>query len=234
MISCDSCVVRNRAICSVLDSVELGVISRIGHTITLDKGQTLIWEGDDALVVANIVSGVFKLTSSLDDGREQIISLAYPSDFLGRPFGSMSEYSVTALTDAKLCVFPKGDFEGFARTHPDLEHKLLEKTLDELDRARRWMLLLGRKTAPEKLASFLLEMSQKLDGSGCDAAGKQLTTFELPFGRQQIADILGLTIETVSRQLSQFKAKGLIDIPDRRNVSIRDAAQLAMLSEATA
>ena len=234
MISCDTCLVRNRAICSVLDPDELGALSHIGRNITLEKGQTLIWEGDESLTVANIQSGVFKLTSSLDDGREQIISIAYPADFVGRPFGKKSEYTVTALSDAKLCLFSRADFDRFAREHPDMEHKLLEKTLEELDRARRWMLLLGRKTAPERVASFLLEMSNKLGGSGCNTVGVQLQAFELPFGRQQIADILGLTIETVSRQLTQFKKNDLIELPDRRHIRIKNVDRLELLSEAAA
>lgn len=234
MTACDSCVVRNRAICSVLNPEELRVLSGIGRTIELQKGQALIWEGDEALMVANIIEGVFKLTSSLDDGREQIISIAYPSDFLGRPFGSTSEYTITAVTDARLCVFSRIDFERFAREHPDLEHKLLEKTLDELDRARRWMLLLGRKTAPEKVASFLLEMSDKLAGAGCDVFDQAQEEFELPFGRQQIADILGLTIETVSRQLTQLKNDNVIELPDRRRVRICSAEQLTGLAQLAA
>lgn len=234
MSSCDTCVVRNRAICSVLESSELHALSSIGRSIKLSKGQTFVWEGDDSLMVANIIEGVFKLTSSLDDGREQIIGVAFPSDFVGRPFGTKTAYSVTALSDAKLCVFSRRDFDSFARTHPELEHKLLQKTLEELDRARRWMLLLGRKTAPERLASFLLEISEKLGGSSCDAIGKPLHAFELPFGRQQIADILGLTIETVSRQMTQFKKQQLIELPNRTHVRICDAAKLNDLAQAAA
>lgn len=232
MSACENCVVRNHAICSVLDMDELSVFSRIGRTINLEKGQSLIWEGDQSLIVANIVSGLFKLTTSLDDGREQIIGIAYPADFVGRPFGTTNEYTVTALTDARLCVFSRTDFDRFAPDHPEMEHKLLEKTLDELDRARRWMLLLGRKSAPEKVASFLLEMSQKLAGAGCDFTDKQLSTFELPFGRQQVADILGLTIETVSRQLTQMKNSDLIDLPDRRHVHILEPERLAQIASA--
>lgn len=234
MVSCDTCVVRNRAICSVLDKDELGVLSHIGRTINLEKGKTLFWEGDESLMVANIVEGVFKLTSSLDDGREQIVSVAFPSDFIGRPFGNKSEYTVTALSDAKLCLFSRAGFDGFARHHPNLEHKLLEQTLSELDRARRWMLLLGRKTAPERVATFVLEMSDKLAGSGCDILGNPLQIFELPFGRQQIADILGLTIETVSRQLTIFKKDGLIELPDRTHIRICDAVRLSNLAQVAA
>ncbi|MEM8917254.1 MAG: Crp/Fnr family transcriptional regulator [Pseudomonadota bacterium] len=232
MNPCETCAVRNQAICSALDPEELGILNRIGRSLSMQKGQSLMWEGDQSLTVANIISGVFKLTSSLEDGREQIIGIAYPSDFVGRPFGDTNEYTVTALTDAKLCAFARSDFEKFTPEHPQMEHKLLEKTLDELDRARRWMLLLGRKTAPEKVASFLLEMSQKLGGNDCTTGDSALMAFELPFGRQQIADILGLTIETVSRQMTQMKKAGLIDLPDRRHVRILQLERLEDMSMA--
>ena len=212
----------------------MGQLNRIGRQIELKKGQTLMWEGEDSLVVASIVTGIFKLSSSLEDGREQIISLAFPADFVGRPFGEKNEYSVEALTDARLCVFSRADFDNFARSHPGLEHKLLERTLDQLDDARRWIMLLGRKTASERVASFLMEISTKLGVSGCSANNKKLTEFELPFGRKQMADILGLTIETVSRQLTRFKNDGLIDLPDRRNIRILDNLKLQALSEAAA
>ena len=234
MSLCETCVVSNRAICSALDSTEMGQLNRIGRQIEIKKGHTLMWEGEDSLVVASIVVGIFKLSSSLEDGREQIISLAFPADFVGRPFGKKNEYSVEALTDARLCVFSRADFDNFARSHPDLEHKLLERTLDQLDDARRWILLLGRKTASERVASFLMEISTKLGVSGCSANNKKLTEFELPFGRKQMADILGLTIETVSRQLTRFKNEGLIDLPDRRNIRILENQKLQALSEAAA
>ena len=156
--------------------------------------------------------------------------MVYPSDFIGRPFGGTITHGVTALTDARICVFSRRDFDTFAREHPKLEHKLLERTLAELDRTRRWMLLLGRKTAPEKLASFLLEMVERLVEPGCTTAFAPNHRLILPFSRQQIADVLGLTIETVSRQFTRLKESGVIDLSSRREVVIRDHA--ALLAEA--
>src|SRR3546814_5690679 len=110
-------------------------------------------------VVANVLDGVLKLVVAAADGREQIVGVVFPSDFIGRPFGKESPYSVTAMTDGEVCIFNRKSFDEFASAHPDLQHKLLRRTLDELDRARHWMMLLGRKSAEEKVASFLLEMS---------------------------------------------------------------------------
>ena len=227
MSSCDLCVVRNRAICSTLDSGEIEALNTIGRTRKLSPGESLIWEGEDSVLVANVVEGVLKLSSNTEDGREQIVGVVYPSDFIGRPFGGQSSHGVTALTDDKVCVFARRDFDAFARDHPALEHKLLERTLGELDRTRRWMLLLGRKSASEKMASFLLEMVERLVGAdGCaiqfEGIAPTQRTLDLPFSRQQIADVLGLTIETVSRQFTRLKNQGIIDLPSRREVVICD------------
>jgi CRP/FNR family transcriptional regulator, anaerobic regulatory protein len=230
MTSCDTCLVRNRAICAVLDSDELQSLNRIGRTRSIAAGQALIWEGDDSLLVANVVEGVLKLSTGTGDGREQIVGIVYPADFIGRPFGARSQHTVTALTDARVCTFTRGDFDGFARQHPELEHKLLQRTLTELDRARHWMLLLGRKSATEKMATFLLEMSERLVDASCSTSDGPLDRFTLPFGRQQVADILGLTIETVSRQLTRLKADGYIDLPSRRDIVIVDRQSLADLA----
>lgn len=222
MSNCDLCVVRNRAICSALDAKELEALNAIGRTRRIDAGESLIWEGEDSVLVANVIEGVLKLSTNTEDGREQIVGVVYPSDFIGRPFGGTSGHGVTALTDAKVCVFARRDFDAFAREHPKLEHKLLERTLGELDRTRRWMLLLGRKSAAEKMASFLVEMVERLAGAGCRAERPNQRHLVLPFSRQQIADVLGLTIETVSRQFTRLKNEGIIELPSRRDVTILD------------
>ena len=231
MASCETCVVRNRAICAALDAQEIGALNAIGRTRTLTPGEALIWEGDDSVLVANVIDGVLKLSTGTEDGREQIVGMVFPSDFIGRPFGSTTGHGVTALTEATVCVFNRRDFDAFAREHPALEHKLLQRTLTELDRTRRWMLLLGRKSASEKVASFLLEMAERAASPGCEhhePAGE--IRLDLPVSRQQIADVLGLTIETVSRQFTRLKGEGVIDLPSRREVVIRN--RHALVAEA--
>ena len=230
MSSCDTCVVRNRAICAGLDNQEIAALSTMGRRRAVAAGEPLIWEDDDSLLVANVIEGVLKLTTSTEDGREQIVGVAYPSDFIGRPFGQTSKASVVALTDARVCVFARNDFDRYAREHPELEHKLLERTLAELDRTRSWMMLLGRKTAPEKIATFLLEMSERLNESGCAVKLGPARRFSLPFSRQQVADVLGLTIETVSRQFTRLKGEGVIELPSRREVEIVDRQALVALA----
>ena len=229
--SCDDCAVRELAICAALNPSELNALNAIGRRRSLGAGESLIWEGDESMLVGNVIEGVLKLSTGTSDGREQIVGVVYPADFIGRPFGGTTRHTVTALTDARVCVFARGDFDGFAKDHPDLEHKLLRRTLEELDRTRRWMLLLGRKSAEERVATFLLEISRRLAPQGGEAPPRPLDRFDLPFSRQQVADVLGLTIETVSRQLTRYKKAGLIDLPSRRAVEIRDRLGLELLAD---
>ncbi|MBC2665631.1 Crp/Fnr family transcriptional regulator [Novosphingobium flavum] len=227
MASCDTCLVRNRAICAALDADEIGALNTIGRQRLLEPGESLIWEGDDSVLVANVIEGVLKLSTGTEDGREQIVGMVFASDFIGRPFGTTTGHGVTALTEAKVCVFNRRDFDSFARAHPALEHKLLQRTLDELDRTRRWMLLLGRKSASEKVASFLIEMTDRVASPGCSSLMPPgAIHLDLPVSRQQIADVLGLTIETVSRQFTRLKADRIIDLPSRREVVVLDRAAL--------
>ena len=226
MTYCDVCAVRQYAICSALEAPELAALETIGRRRTLEAGEPLIWEGDDSVLVANVIEGILKLSTGTEDGREQIVGVVYPSDFIGRPFGATTRHSVTALTDARVCVFPRADFDRFASEHPGLEHKLLQRTLAELDRTRSWMLLLARKSAEEKIATFLLDMAERLAEPG----SASLDSFDLPFSRQQIGDVLGLTIETVSRQMTRLKRDGVIDLPTRRAVAILDRAGLEAIA----
>lgn len=220
MNPCAQCSVREKAICQSLSDTELDDINRIGRRQTIERGQTVLWQGDESLLVGNVIDGVLKLTSSSIDGRDQTLGLMFPSDFIGRPFGQKSNHSIVALTDAKICTFSRGAFDDFARDHPDLEHRLLQCTLTELDRTRQWMVLLGRKSATERVAAFLQEMATRLADE--DAAEDEPVRFQLPFGRQEIADLLGLTIETVSRQITRLREDGVIDTPDRRSVIVLD------------
>lgn len=233
--ACEGCAVQSRAICSALPPGERDTLGRLGRTQSLTRGATLMWEGDEARVVATVLEGVLKLSVSTSDGREQILGVAYPSDFVGRPYGATMPYQVTALTDARVCVFPKSAFDRFATEHPALEHLLLERTLTHLDRAHAQLLDLGRKTAAERLASFLLELSERLAQAECgpDAARGQpapLEAFELPLDRQQIGDLLGLAIETVSRTLQKMKTAGVIALVGRRGVAVLDRAALKRMA----
>lgn len=222
MNTCAQCSVREAAICESLSAEDLEALNRIGRHRTIERGQALIWQGDESVLVGNVIEGVLKLSASTADGREQTLGIMFPSDFIGRPFGPTTAHSIVALTNTRVCTFPRSAFDEFAGEHPELEHKLLRRTLTELDRTRQWMMLLGRKSATKRVAAFLVEMARRLPRVENDIAPSNAIRFELPFGRQDIADLLGLTIETVSRQITRLRDDEIIDTPDRRSVVVLD------------
>lgn len=218
---CADCSALTAGICGALPPDDLDELSGLAHVRVLDPGQALLWEGEEAPVVANVMSGAMKLTTLSAEGREQIVGLCHPGDFIGRPFAERPSYSVVALGPARLCMFSRQDFERFLGEHPSLAVELLQRTLDDLDRARRLMLLLGRGSAEQRVASLLLTFAR---------SGGSAPEFELPLGRQQMADVLGLTIETVSRQLTRLKRDGVIDLAGRRGVILHRPGQLEALA----
>jgi CRP/FNR family transcriptional regulator len=213
---CTGCLARARAICGTLAGAELAAFGAMGRHRRLTRGQTLMWEGDAAACVANVISGVLKLTTAGVGGDEQIVGLAWPSDFIGSPFGTNMQFSVTALTDGEVCLFGRADFENFLTVHPDLERALLRRAFADLEQMRGFMAMLGRRTAGQRVAALLLALAGAEDG-----AEKDGNLIALPLSRQEMADLLGLTIETVSRQLGRLTDAGLIALPDRRSVLVR-------------
>lgn len=230
-IRCDTCAVRHRAVCGALSRTEIERLNAIAHHRTVPQGQAIVADQDTVASFANIISGVVKLTKAMSDGRQQIVGLQFASDFIGRPYRERSAYEVTAVNEVHLCTYDRGQFERLVREFPGFERRLFENTLDELDAAREWMLLLGRKSAEEKVASFILMVSKRIDAVGCQSGQVQgPAKFELPISRAEIADFLGLTIETVSRQFSRLKAKKIIGLDGARTVVVLDPAHLERMS----
>ena len=178
---------------------------------------------------ASVLNGVVKLSKTLVDGRQQIVGLQFAPDFLGRPFHTESHLSVEAATDVKLCTLARSSFEHMLENIPGLQQKLLRQTLLELDESREWLVTLGRKSARERVASFLSMIAQHVPRTG--STGNPEITFDLPLTRADMADFLGLTIETVSRQLTKLKGEGLINITHNRHVSVPDMDKLKKASE---
>lgn len=231
MSRCNVCAIRHQAVCGALSDHELTRLNQISRRRIFTPGQIVMSDEDRAEFFANIVSGVIKLAKTLPDGRQQIVGLLFAPDFVGRAYAENNPYFAEAATQVELCCFPRDDFEGILHEYPDLEHRLFERTLDELDSARDWMLLLGRKTAQEKVASFVYLLAKRSLLTGCPHAQALRTpVFELPLTRADIADYLGLTIETVSRQITKLKTSGLIELVDTQMISVPDLESLADLS----
>lgn len=201
-------------------------LDEIKYYRSFEAGQTVVWAGDRMDFVASVVTGVATLTQTMEDGRTQMVGLLLPSDFVGRPGRETAPYNVTATTDLMMCCFRKKPFENLIGTTPHVAQRLLEMTLDELDAAREWMLLLGRKTAREKIAS-LLSIIARRDASLNLRPTRGKMAFELPLTREAMADYLGLTLETVSRQMSALKRDGIVELEGKRRIVIPDFDRLS-------
>lgn len=223
---CGDCPIRHRAVCARCEPDELNALEQIKYYRSFQAGQPVIWSGDRMDFVASVVSGIATLTQTMEDGRRQMVGLLQPSDFLGRPGRMNAAYDVTAATDLVMCCFRRKPFEEMIRTTPNVAQRLLEMTLDELDAAREWMLLLGRKTAREKIASLLTMVARRDAGLKLAKPGGRIA-FDLALTREEMADYLGLTLETVSRQMSALKKDGLIELEGKRRIVIRDYDALA-------
>ena len=189
--SCEDCPIRHRAVCARCEPDELDTLESIKYYRSYEAGQTVIWSGDPMDFVGSVVSGIATLTQTMEDGRTQMVGLLLPSDFVGRPGRNGSAYDVVATTDMVMCCFRKKPFEDMMTRIPHIAHRLLEMTLDELDSAREWMMVLGRKTAREKIAS-LLSIVARRDATLNNRAGDGPSVFDLPLTREAMADYFGL------------------------------------------
>ena len=219
--SCAECPIRYRSVCSRCEPDELAKLEEARYYRRYEAGQTVVWAGDDMEFVASLETGVATLSETLEDGRTQMVGLLFPSDFLGRPGRSVAPYNVTATTDLLLCCFRRNEFERLMEETPHISQRLLEMTLDELDAAREWMLILGRMTAREKIASLLVILARREAAAQKNVPGDRFG-FGMPRTREATADYLGLTLETVSRQFSALKRDGLIELEGKRGVIIPD------------
>ncbi len=224
---CGACEIRGLSFCAALKGDELGSLQAIVRQTRLAPGQLVFHQGDEAVDVFNVVSGVLKLYMLLPDGRRQITGFLFPGNFLGIASGGYYSYSAEAVTEVTLCRFARRQLYPLFERFPKLEHQLLSIATDELTAAQDQMLLLGRKTASERLASFLLGLGQRIHPEG----GADDNVVPLPMNRIDVADYLGLTIETVSRALGRLKKAGLIEVPEPHRIAILRRDKLEALAE---
>jgi CRP/FNR family transcriptional regulator len=220
-VECGGCPIRHRAVCARCGPEELTRLEEIKYYRTYEAGQAIAWSGDEMGFVGSVVRGVATLSQTMVDGRKQMVGLLLPSDFLGRPGRASTPYDVTAVSEVTLCCFRKKPFESLLVSTPAVAERLLDMALDELDAAREWMLILGRKTAREKIASLLTIIARREATVGLQAM-KGPIAIDLPLTREAMADYLGLTIETVSRQVSALKNEGVIELDGKRRIIVPD------------
>jgi len=206
------------SVCKGLSSQAVGRIAAISTLRKLAPREVLFMEGDEADHIYEIVSGMLRLYKLLPDGRRQIMGFPTAGHLLGLAPEGLHVYAAEAIGDVTLCCYPRSSFDRLVDNLPGLARRLWTVTSDELRFAQDQMLTLGRKSSLEKVASFLLALTDPNTESG--------KTIALPVTRGDMADYLGLTLETVSRALSRMRRDGVLDFPCVDRVRFLDLDRL--------
>lgn len=223
-VDCDNCQVRTLSVCSALAPDERPRLEGIAQRTGFDAKEAIFLEGDRASSFFNITSGAVRLFRLFRDGRRQVLGFRLPGDFLGLDMGERRSFSAEAVEPTTVCRFGKPQFTSLVEDKPHLLRKLHERTGQEVGFAHDHMMALGQRSARERIAWFLLSLRdrQKKSESVADVV-------TLPMSRQDIADFLGLTIETVSRTLTVLARENVIAILPRK-VRFVDERRLTKLA----
>lgn len=223
---CVRCPVHGRAFCANCTPAELANFEDLKFYRRFEPGEAIFWLGEPMEFVATIVSGIATLNQTLPDGRRQMVGLVMPADFMGHPGRDRAPYDVIAASDTTLCCIPRRAFQVAMEKSPRVIGRLLEMKRDELEAIQEWMLLLGRKNARERVASLLLLlMSRGRGGVRRDHRGP--IRVDIKLSREEMGNYLGLTTETISRQLSALRRDGVIASEGVRNLLICNIERLS-------
>lgn len=197
-------------------------LDEVGTAHVVPRGKTVAEEGAPAEYVFRIVSGAFRMVRLLPDGRRSVIDFLLPGDYFGLAENGTYSHSLEVISDASFIRYPKEQLRRLLDSDPRASRRFFNLMCEQLSAAQGRLLMLSRKSAVERIASFILAMadrSQRKDGA-----------IKLPMNRADVADYLGLTIETVSRTLSQLKTEKLIELPTACQIVLRDRDRLAAIS----
>lgn len=225
-IICGSCPVADRAVCAALSPDDRGELARMGHHRRYARGETIVAAGDEATVCATLTRGAAKMSTIDRDGTERIVALVHPAGMLGQLFAPAAALNVTALTDSEACIFPRARFEALSESRPALARRLLAEMSRELDESRSLIDLISKRQARGRVAALILAFSRAASPAPChDEAA-----FDLPLTRGEMAQLLGLTIETVSRTLTALEGEGAIRREGSHGIVILHRAALEHLA----
>jgi CRP/FNR family transcriptional regulator, anaerobic regulatory protein len=223
---CADCAVRGSSVCAALDNAELRELEHLSSHLHFASCETVFAQEEMTTSFYNLLEGVMRLYKLLPDGRRQIVGFALPGDFLGLTASPRHSFSADAIGPVAVCRFSRTSFSRYIEDKPHLLRRINELTIRELSQARDHMVLLGRRSAEEKVATFLIAWRDRL------AELKGLSkTVPLPMSRLDIADFLGLTIETVSRTFTKLDREGVIEIMPG-SVCLLDPARAEALAAA--
>lgn len=224
---CENCAIRPITICRRLDAVTLANLRALGTMQRLEPGQPIFHEGDAVRRVFMLANGSLKIYTLLADGRRQITGFMFAGDFLGISIDDEYAFTAEALVKSELWWFTRDAFDQFVELNPKVERELYRLAAHELAAAQAQMVLLGRKTAAERLASFFLSLIERQELVDCESHSH----FDLPMSRLDIADYLGLTKETVSRMLAHLRDRKLIRLASQDRIEILGRAGLKEMAE---
>lgn len=222
---CEVCDVRARSVCAAVPDADIARLAAVAQVRTYAKGEMFIEEGEQARDFFNITQGTAKLFKLLPDGRQMITGFAGVGYFLGLAVSDQYAFAAQAIEPVRVCRFSRPRLRELLDDFPALERRLLDTACNELVMAQEQILTLGRKTAAERVASFLIGWSRA--GSPC---GHPVQRVHLPMTRGEIADHLGLTIETVSRTFTRLRAARRIETPSPAELVITDRDYLERLA----
>ncbi len=222
---CTTCPVRNVSVCAALASDELALLGSLSEDVTFADKSTLLMQGDPANAVYNLTEGMVRLYRLMPDGRRQIVGFLLPGDFVGLALSQRYAFSADAIGPVAACRFTRASFASLVDTKPHLLRRLHEAATHELTQAQDHMVLLGRRNAEEKVASFLISLRDRVV-----RLGRSAITLNLPMTRHDMADYLGLTLETVSRTISKLARDHVIlVVPD--GIRLLNPARLEQIGE---
>ncbi len=220
---CVRCPARMSDLCAGVPDSELVLLEAVSNHIHLTPRETLILDGDPADYVYNVIGGELMMTRLGSDGRRQILAFLPAGTFIGLTSEDHYRFNVEALTACELCRFERAKLEPLFAAHPEMERRFRQMAARVIDAKHDLIFALGRRNATERIAAFLLHLRDLQRHVGEDAVGQ---SWHIPMSRADLADYLGLTIETVSRVLSRLKAKGIVRVPTLHSFEIADEAAL--------
>ncbi len=223
-LACLTCPARQSDICGGMDDLEIRDLAAGSNRVHLKAGDTLIWDGDPAQHTFVVTRGAMRMSKASSDGRRQILDFMFAGQFIGMPSDMTYHFDAEALTEVEVCRFDRRKLEELMAKYPAVEKGYRAGSARQLETAYDHAYALGRRTAMERVAAFLLD----LKSSTCPKSSTG--ALKLPMTRGDIADFLGLTLETVSRAFSRIKTLGVIRLPSAQEVEIRDTERLKALA----
>lgn len=225
---CDRCGSRIAGLCQPLDAAALDEMSSESQQMVLPAHTMVFREGDPAGKVFTLIEGFAKLTRLLPDGKQQVVGFRFAGDVLGYTTLPSYPFDAELLTEARICRLDRSRLDTLLRRYPKLERRMLDLCVQELTATQEQLVTVGRRSAEARVAAFLLSLVEADRRRGVNRP-----VLDMPMTRADIADFLGLTLETVSRSLTAFRKRGWIREPVHHRIEVLNFPALSALAEGT-